>query len=67
MKCLKIPNTIHFREVTCIKDAYALHKKLLAESELSKFNPDEHEEFEDTQGNILTKQEYEYLKKQGLL
>jgi len=35
MKCLKIPNTIHFREITSINDALAIHQKLLMESELS--------------------------------
>jgi hypothetical protein len=30
MKCLRIPNTIHFKDVTTINDALALHQKLLA-------------------------------------
>lgn len=29
MKCLKIPNTIHFKDVTTISDALALHEKLV--------------------------------------
>ncbi|KRX07696.1 hypothetical protein PPERSA_11245 [Pseudocohnilembus persalinus] len=28
MKCLKIPNTIHFREITSIKHAQQLHQKM---------------------------------------
>jgi hypothetical protein len=35
MKCLKIPNSVHFREITSINDALALHQKLVAESQYS--------------------------------
>lgn len=67
MKCLKIPNTVHFKEITSIKDALALHHKLSMESEYSQFNIETEEEFEDTDGNILNKKTYNDLKKQGLL
>jgi len=67
MKCLKIPNTIHFREITSINDALAIHQKLLMESELSQFKPDLEEEFEDTEGNLLNRKTYYDLKRQGLL
>ncbi|KAL4436431.1 hypothetical protein ABPG74_002997 [Tetrahymena malaccensis] len=67
MKCLKIPNTIHFKEITSIKDALALHHKLSMESEYSQFNIDQEEEYEDSDGNILNKKTYNDLKKQGLL
>lgn len=29
MKCLKIPNTVHFKDVTDIEHALRLHKKIL--------------------------------------
>jgi splicing factor 3A subunit 3 len=67
MKCLKIPNSVHFREITSINDALVLHKKLLLDSENNKFNADLEEEFEDSQGNILDKRTYIDLEKQGLL
>lgn len=67
MKCLKIPNTIHFREITSINDALAIHQKLLMESELSQFKPDLEEEFEDSEGNLLNRKTYYDLKRQGLL
>lgn len=40
MKCLKIPNTIHFRDVTKIQDALDLHQKLNNEAQQSQFRPD---------------------------
>lgn len=67
MKCLKIPNTIHFKDVTTISDALALHEKLLRESQESQFRPDVDEEFEDNDGNILNKRTYTDMKKQGLI
>jgi splicing factor 3A subunit 3 len=67
MKCLKIPNTIHFKDVTTITDALALHEKLMRESQESQFRPDLDEEFEDNEGNILNKRTYTDMKKQGLI
>lgn len=67
MKCLRIPNTMHFREITSINDALVLHKKLAMESRFHKFNADNEEEFEDSEGNVLTKRTYEDLKREGLL
>lgn len=67
MKCLKIPNTIHFKDVTTITDALALHEKLMRESQESQFRPDMDEEFEDNEGNILNKRTYTDMKKQGLI
>lgn len=37
MKCLKIPNTIHFKDITTINDALTLHEKLMRESQESQF------------------------------
>ena len=67
MKCLRIPNTIHFKEITSINDALALHTKLLLESENNQFKSEMDEEFEDSEGNILNKKMYLDLKRQGLL
>ncbi len=33
MKCLRIPNTPHFREISKIAEAIELYKKLMAESQ----------------------------------
>jgi len=67
MKCLRIPNTIHFKEITSINDALALHQKLMLEAEVSQFKPDVEEEYEDSEGNVLNKKRYLDLKRQGLL
>ncbi len=37
------------------------------ETEVSQFNPDIEEEYEDEEGNILKKKTYNDLKKQGLI
>ena len=67
MKCLKIPNTIHFKDITTISDALALHEKLMRESQESQFRPDMEEEFEDEDGNLLNKKTYLDMRKQGLI
>ena len=80
MKCLRIPNTIHFKEITSINDALAcinllfqslilliVHQKLMLEAEISQFKPDVEEEYEDSEGNVLNKKTFLDLKRQGLL
>jgi len=67
MKCLRIPNTIHFKEITSINDALALHQKLLLEADIASFKPEVEEEYEDSDGNVLNKKRYLDLKRQGLL
>lgn len=53
MKCLRIPNSQHFFEITSINDALILHKKLLMEAEAQKFKPEMEEEVEDENGVLL--------------
>ncbi|EZG55332.1 putative splicing factor 3a subunit [Gregarina niphandrodes] len=67
MRCLKIPNTVHFKEITKIEDALTLYEKLKQEGEDKAFLPDQEVEVEDAQGNVMTPQTYEDLRKQGLL
>ncbi|KAM3145716.1 hypothetical protein pb186bvf_002262 [Paramecium bursaria] len=67
MRCLRIPNTLHFKEITKIQDALSLFRKIQIESDKGKFKPEYEEEYEDTDGNLLTKKTYYDLKKQGLL
>jgi len=66
MRCLRIPNTMHFREVTKIDEAITLHKKLIEDHKLDLFRADEEEEFEDSQGNVMSKKKFTDLKRQGL-
>ena len=44
-----------------------MHRKLLMETEVSQFNPDLEEEYEDDEGNILKKKTYNDLRRQGLI
>lgn len=67
MRCLDIPNTAHFANITQIKDAVTLWNKLKNEKQKDHFQPLNDEEYEDSKGNVLTKKTYEDLKRQGLL
>lgn len=67
MRCLGIPNTAHFANVTQIEDALALWEKLKTMKHDERWQPENEEEFEDSQGNVVTKKTYEDLKRQGLL
>lgn len=66
LRCLKIPNSKAFLEVTTIKDAVAL-AAALAEKGARAFRGDADEEFEDAQGNVYNKTTYALLQRQGLL
>jgi len=67
MRCLGIPNTAHFANVTQIEDAMALWEKLKQQKQDEAWKPEQEEEFEDSQGNVVNKKIYEDLKRQGLL
>ncbi|KAK8795666.1 hypothetical protein WA158_000323 [Blastocystis sp. Blastoise] len=66
MKCLGIPNTKHFFGITSIKDAQNLYAKLRNQIQTEDWTQDD-EEFEDHEGNILSKKTYNDLLRQGLL
>lgn len=67
MRCLGIPNTAHFANVTQIEDALKLWHKLKDEKQKEKFQTSTEEEYEDSEGRVVTKKTYEDLKRQGLL
>lgn len=67
MRCLGIPNTKHFHDITQIEDAVALYAKIKAEISVGQFQTDMEEEFEDTHGNVLNRRTYDDLARQGLL
>jgi splicing factor 3A subunit 3 len=67
MKCLGIPNTMHFHGVTTIEDAQQLWSKLQGNLEEDQFDGTKQEEYEDSHGNVLTRSTYEDLARQGLL
>ncbi|KAJ1565874.1 hypothetical protein HK096_008069, partial [Nowakowskiella sp. JEL0078] len=51
MRCLGIPNSRHFQDITGITDAYALYERLKSTQKVENFIPDAMEEFEDSEGN----------------
>ncbi|XP_074603913.1 splicing factor 3a subunit 3 noi [Brevipalpus obovatus] len=67
MRCLGVPNTAHFANVTKIEDALRLWNKLKDEKQREKFLPATEEEYEDSEGRVVNKKTYEDLKRQGLL
>lgn len=67
MRCLKIPNTRHFHEITLIEDALSLWEKIKSNAGEFQWRPDAEEEFEDSQGNVLNRKTYDDLARQGLL
>ncbi|CAG0917672.1 unnamed protein product [Notodromas monacha] len=67
MRCLGIPNTAHFANVTDIEDAMRLWEKLKGQKNDERWKPEQEEEYEDSQGNVVNKKTYDDLKRQGLL
>lgn len=67
MRCLKIPNTVHFKEITKIEDAVLLYEQLKKEAEVQTFRADQDVECEDAEGNVMSARAYEDLQRQGLL
>ncbi|KAF2072991.1 hypothetical protein CYY_005703 [Polysphondylium violaceum] len=67
MSCIGVPNTIHFHEITKIKDALELWAKIKDQSSKSAFRSDRDEEYEDENGDVMSKKTYEMLVKQGLI
>ena len=66
MKCLRLPNTLQFKNITRIEDALKLHHKLIEDKNKTEFNPDIEEQYEDENGNVYNKKMMMDLKKQGL-
>jgi len=67
MSCLNIPNTLHFQEITKIQDAQALWAKIKTDGQKGVWRPDAEEEFEDTEGHVMSRRTYEDLRRQGLV
>lgn len=67
MRCLGIPNTKNFNEITSIQDAKNLWEKIQQRQGVHKWRPDLEEEYEDQEGNIYNKKTYTDLQRQGLI
>lgn len=57
MRCLGIPNTAHFANVTRIADALALWEKIRDVKAKDCWQAENEEEFEDTTGNVVTRKD----------
>uniref|UniRef100_A0A6A7FTZ1 Splicing factor 3A subunit 3-like n=2 Tax=Hirondellea gigas TaxID=1518452 RepID=A0A6A7FTZ1_9CRUS len=67
MRCLGIPNTAHFANVTSIEDALKLWEKLKEQKNGERWQAETEEEYEDSSGNVFNRKTFNDLKKQGLL
>ncbi|KAF3432834.1 hypothetical protein FNV43_RR23936 [Rhamnella rubrinervis] len=67
MRCLGIPNTKNFNEITSIEEAKDLWKKIQERQGVNKWRPDLEEEYEDREGNIYNRRTYTDLQRQGLI
>ncbi|KAL2921870.1 Splicing factor SF3a60-like protein, partial [Bienertia sinuspersici] len=67
MRCLGIPNTKNFNEITSIQDAKNLWERIQQRQGVHKWRPDLEEEYEDQEGNIYNKKTYTDLQRQGLI
>ena len=67
MRCLGIPNTAHFANVTNINDALSLWNKIKQAKSQERWNPEQDEECEDRDGHVISKRTYNDLMRQGLL
>lgn len=67
MKCLGIPNTSHFFQITKIEEVKALWDKMRATAKNEALRPDWMEECEDASGNVYDRRTFEDLKRQGLI
>ncbi|KAL8137091.1 hypothetical protein V2J09_003092 [Rumex salicifolius] len=67
MRCLGIPNTKNFNEITSIEDAKRLWERIQSRQGVNKWRPELEEEYEDREGNIYNKKTYSDLQRQGLI
>ncbi len=67
MKCLGIPNTTHYHDITAIQEVYALRDKLANAAQGFEFDEGVEQEFEDMEGNVFNKKTYDDLKRQGII
>ncbi|KAL9238643.1 hypothetical protein vseg_013039 [Gypsophila vaccaria] len=68
LRCLGITNSYKsFHEITSIQDARNLWEHIQLKQGLSKWRPEDDEEFEDADGNVYDRKTFTYLSRQGLI
>lgn len=67
LKCLGITNTTLFREITSIKEAEDLWKKIQKDKKKEKMMAENVVEMEDSEGNVMPEKVYRDLAAAGML
>ena len=68
MRCLGVPNTRHFYQITRIEDVLKLWESMKTTSgSNTSSNNGNNEEVEDRHGNVYTKRVFEDMRRQGLI
>lgn len=67
MKCLGIPNTSHFFQITKIDEVKRIWEKMRQTAKTEALRLDWMEECEDASGNVYDRRTFEDLKRQGLI
>lgn len=67
MKCLGIPNTSHFFQITKIDEVKRLWEKMRTTAKTEALRSDWMEECEDSSGNVYDRRTFDDLKRQGLI
>ena len=67
MKCLGIPNTSHFFQITKIDEVKSIWEKMRRTAKVEALRADWMEECEDASGNVYDRRTFDDLKRQGLL
>jgi len=67
MRCLGIPNTKEFMNITKFEEALTLWRKMQEYDATQVWRADDHEEFEDKDGNVFNKKTYDDLRRQGII
>ncbi|ELP91113.1 pre-mRNA-splicing factor PRP9, putative [Entamoeba invadens IP1] len=67
LKCLGIESSIEYFDICRIKDAISLKAKLDEMKKMGRFDVMNEAEYEDPDGNLILKKDYDMLKRQGLI
>ena len=67
MRCLGVPNTRHFHGLTKIDEVLSVFAKHKKDLDKESWRPEAEEEFEDADGNVLSRKVRDDLARQGLL
>lgn len=67
MKCLGVPNTSHFFQITKIDEVKSIWEKMRRTAKVEALRADWMEECEDASGNVYDRRTFDDLKRQGLL